>query len=92
MDSTNWHPSHYFSQIPAIYFATSAPLQASLPHDGLVGLQIILLKVPRNFWIDKLRAILKMEADYNFLAKYLIHKILMSRGEAARVITQGIIW
>ena len=36
--------------------------------------------------IDKLWVILEMEADYNFLSKNLINKLLTARGESAGLI------
>ena len=38
--------------------------------------------------VNKIRYILEIEADYNVLAKYLINKLLIPRGESAGLITE----
>ena len=53
-----------------------------------VGLQVILIMVQSNFLIDKIREILDMEENYNFLYKWPIKKILIPREESAGIITE----
>ena len=51
-------------------------------------MKVILTTVPGSFLIDKLRAIIDMEADYKFLAKLLVNKLLIPRGESSGLITE----
>ena len=51
-----------------------------------VGIQAIMFKVLGKFLIDKIQAILDMEAYYNFMANIFINKLLVPRGEQAGLI------
>ena len=41
---------------------------------------MVFLEVPRNFIIENIRAILEKNMGYNFLAKFLVNRILAPRG------------
>ena len=53
-----------------------------------MGLQAILLKIPWNFLIDKLISIMDMESDHNFMANYMIRKLLIPKGYMSSLITE----
>ena len=83
-----FHFGHYklasssalLSYIHTIFFPICTTSGLFTPYWS-VGIKVILVKEPRDFFVHKLRAIIDMEKYYNSLAKYLIIKFLIPRGE-----------
>lgn len=81
----------FMSEVHALFAHIAAKMGVPLPHWSK-GLKAVLLKGVGNLNIDKLRAILLIKANYNWLPKLLVSKRIIPRSNALGLILDKKFW